>query len=459
MAGAEIRRYSSDQRGLSLNVFLGVAGGSLATLAETMILPTIVLAFFVGRLTDSYVDVGLVPALGIGLWALARLPATVLISPRRRKLPWAIGAALVRAAATGLLAIVSFRAGEGSEPQLLRAFFICYAAYSLAAGFASVPIASVVARAMPHEGRSVFFQQRTLWGGVMGLVAGLVIVQLLGEGGPAPHRDYALIFLAATVAQLATAFFISTLREPRRIPDRRAATPLATVQAAPAALADSNFRRFLLFRVVLSFATILDPFLIIFAVAELAIAPVAVGAYVVAYVAGRVGSAPFWGALAHRHGEKASLQAAALLRLVAPLLALVLPRVAESGLYRDRVTDETVLAVVFGFAFVAIGAAAGGQARGNFSYLAEIAPARLRSTYTALTNGALIAIATAPIIGGLILDRYEYDELFVTAALISLLAIFASGALTDTHVRTRPTAAAWRLRRPALTSPDSQRRL
>ena len=53
MVGAEIRRYSTDRRGLALNVFLGLAGGSLGALAETLVVPTVVLAFFVGQLTDS----------------------------------------------------------------------------------------------------------------------------------------------------------------------------------------------------------------------------------------------------------------------------------------------------------------------------------------------------------------------------------------------------------------------
>ena len=458
MAGAEIRRYSADQRGLSLNVFLGVAGGALGTLAETLILPTIVLAFFVGQLTDSYAVVGLVPALGVGLWALARLPATILIASRRRKLPWAIGAALVRAAATGLLAIVSFRAGEGSEPQLLRAFFICYAAYSFAAGFASVPISSVIAKAMPHEGRLIFFRQRTLWSGVMGVIAGLVVVQLLGNGSPPFRREFALIFLAATVCQLATAFFISTLREPRRIPEVGAPNPLAILQMAPRAFADSNYRRFVVFRLFLSLSTLIDPFLIIFAVAQLAVAPATVGGYVIALVVGRIGSAPLWAVFARRHGEKATLQVAALLRLIAPLMALVLPYVAATDLYRERVTDRDALAMIFGIAFVALGAAIGGQARGNFSYLAEIAPSRLRTVYTGLTNGTLVVIAIAPIAGGLIIDRYGYEALFLTTALISLIAVFASGALTDTHVRTRRSAAAWRLRRPVISSPETQRR-
>ena len=446
--GAEVRRFSSDRRGLALNVFLGIAGGGLGTLSEALILPNLVLAFLVGQLTDSYTVVGLVPAVGIGLWSLARLPATIHVGPQRRRLPWAVGAALVRAATMALLALVCFRYREGAEAQLLRAFFICYVAYSLAAGFASVPTEAVVAKAIPHEGRAMFYRQRGLWGGVMGVIAGLVVAQLLAAAGPVFAPYYARLFLAATVCQTATAFFIATLREPIRLPVARSTAFATTLRAVPQALADSNLRRFLAFRLALSLSTVIDPFLVIFAAARLGVPAAAVGGYVVALIAGRLVSAPLWAALARRQGEKAVLQVAALARLVAPLLALLLPFLTRTDLYRERVDDPRVLAALFGLAFVAIGVATGGQARGNFGYLAEIAPPQLRGAYAGLTNALLTGVAFAPIAGGLILDRSGYDALFLAATVIGLVAIFASGALTDTHVRTRPTTHAWRLRRP-----------
>ena len=48
--------------------------------------------------------------------------------------------------------------------------------------------------------------------------------------------------------------------------------------------------------------------------------------------------------------------------------------------------------------------------------------------------------------------------LFLIAALVCLVSVFASGVLTDTHVRTRPTAEAWRLRRATAPIPSVRRR-
>lgn len=447
MVGAEVRRYSSDRRGLALNVFLGIAGGAFGSLAETLILPAIVLAFFVAPLTGSYATVGLVPAIGIGLWLLARFPASILVSSQRRKLPWAIGASLVKAAALALLAAVCFRADAAATEPLLRSFLICYVAYSVAAGFASVPIAAVTGKAIPHEARGLFFQQRIIWGAAGGIVAGLVVIQLLGPSAPAFPQNFGILFLAATVTQLAATFFIATLREPLRIAEPRVFLPAQVMRGIPEALADPNYRRFLFFRLLLSSSAMIDPFLIIFAASSLGVPGGAVGWYVIAFVAGRILSQPLWAALAHRYGERACLQVAALVRLLPPLIALILPYVVSSPQLSRWFTNPLTLPVLFGIAYVALGATLAGQARGNFGYLAETAPERSRAAYAAITNTLLAIVAFVPILGGIIIERNGYDALLLTATGLGLLAVFASGALTDAHVRTRRSAQSWRLRR------------
>jgi hypothetical protein len=357
-----------------------------------------------------------------------------------------------------LLAAVCFRAGQSSQPQLLRAFFICYVTYCLASGFASVPTAAVVAKAIPHDGRPLFFRQRNLWGGVAGVIAGIVIAQLLGDGAPAFPRDYALLFLAATVCQTATAFFVATLREPVRISTARAPVLSVELAAVPKALADPNYRRFALFRVLLSCSSLADPFFVIFALSELAVKPRTVGGYVIAFVLGRLLSTPLWVALSRRSGERTTLQVASLVRLFAPLLALMLPYVIATNLYREHVSDSRTVAALFGLAFVALGVSLAGQAQANYAYVAGVASERFHPTYVGLTNALLAIVAFAPIIGGIIIERFNYPTLFLIAALVGLVAVFASGALTDTHVRTHRAAAVWRLRRTATPIPAPRRR-
>ena len=447
MAGADIRRFSFDRRGLAPNFVLGVASGALLALAETLIHPVIVLPLFVAALTDDLRLVGLVPAVAAAVWWLGRLPAAVIVGPLRRKLPWVTGAALVRTAAMALLAYVAFGADRVGDSQLLRSFFVCYVVYHLAGGFAGGPAIDVVAKAVAADQRARFFRQRVLWGAALGVVAGLIVSRLLSANGPAFPRGHALLFLAAAVCLAASTFFGASLREPARLAGLRPTPFAATLRAVPSAFADANFRRFLGFRALLSLAAVADPFFVVYALRELAVPGSAFGLYVVAFVLARFGSGFVWGPLAERQGDKALLQAAALVRLLAPLVALLLPYLAETEVYRDRIDDPRVAATLFGVVFVAIGAALGAQVRANFAYLGDIAPSAARPAFAAIANAVLAILTCAPIVGGYLAERTELSGVFLAAALVGLAAVLASGALTDTHVRTRPTAAAWRLRR------------
>ena len=70
---------------------------------------------------------------------------------------------------------------------------------------------------------------------------------------------------------VSTTFFIATIREPLRVAEPRALLPGQVLRGIPEALADPNYRRFLLFRILLSSSALVDPFLIIFAASTLGV--------------------------------------------------------------------------------------------------------------------------------------------------------------------------------------------
>ena len=451
MPGAEIRRFSDDRRGLAMNGVMSVAGGALSALAETLLLPIIVLAFFVGQLTTSWVPIGFVPAIGIGLWAVGRLPAALFLGGQRRQQPWVAGASIVKAVATGLLSLTCFRIGPAAVADtsgpLLRSFFICWVAYSLAGGFASVPQSSLLAKSVPDARRATYYRQRGFWGGVAGLLAGLFVAQILRDGGPAFPRNFGLIFLAATICQLAAVFFQMTLQEPSRVAVSPTPGPLEVLRGVPAAFTDPHFRRYLAYRVLVGAAAIIDPFLVIFALARLGIDQAAIGGYVVAYVVGRMLAVPLWAGIERTYGDKPILQLSALLRLVPPMLALVLPYLLDYQELEQRLAAGNQLPIVFGVAFLILGAVTSGQGRANFAYLSEIANPRLHGVYAGIANAVLAVVAFAPVLGGMLIERSGYEVLFLVGAAIALLAVFASGALTDAFVRPVATPSIARVRR------------
>jgi len=439
VAGADIRRFSADQRGATVNSLLVSGTGALAALADTMILPIIVLAFFVGQLTTSYTAVGMVAAIASGFWALARIPAEVIVSQQRRKMPWALGASIIRAVALGLLAFAALRIEPGSltgpSPALLRTFFFCFAVFAIVNGFASVPMDALVVKAIPSSARFSVFRQRAIAVLVMSVIGGVIANRLLGPNGPSLPRQFGLLILAAAICYAAIAVFITAMNEPQRVAERLDTSPLTAFNQFPHAIRDGQFVRFSFFRIILSLTAIADPFFIIYGLSTLGVRPTTVGAYVVAMVLGVVIGTPLWTLISRSQGHRLVLQCAALLRLLPPLIALVMPQLIGTTFWQSRFSDMHLNEIVFGAIFVCLGASIAGQGLSTHAYLADITVPRFRGAYTGMLNVVLAVVALTPILGGVIIGRRGFDALFVLLIALGIVAVFISGFLPNTFVR------------------------
>src|SRR5262249_54284501 len=157
-------------------------------------------------------------------------------------------------------------------------------------------------------------------------------------------------------------------------------------------------------------------FLVVYARRELGLPLSFLGTYLIALIAARFLFGPLWAWLETRGGYRAVLQGTALARLLAPLVALVLPYVADTALYRDHFDDNRPLAYAFAIVSIALGAALGGQIRANYGYLMDIAPEELRPAYASLANAIMAVAALSPLIGAKLIERYSYETLFTTAS-------------------------------------------
>jgi MFS family permease len=453
VAGVEIRRYSEDRRGQASNFLIGVAGAALTVVSDTLLLPALVLAAFVSVLTDSYVVVGAVPAIGAVCWFVAQLLAAPVIGSYGRKLPWAAGASLVRAAALILLAYVVNRADRVSTDELLRSVLICFAAYSFASGFAATTGTSVYTRAVPAQHQTLFFRLAQIAAAAAAVIAGILGARVLGPDGPDYPDNFSRLFLAAAVAAGGVVLLQLLTREPGRLPASARGEGIGSAAAVRGmglpALADATFRRFLVFRVALGLAAIADPFFILYAQRELGIAATRLGWFLLALVAARVISAPFWAWMTRVHGTRATLQAAGMLRILPPLVAISLPYLIDTDLWRDRITEPNAVPIAFGVVFVAMGFALGGLHTATFGYLVESLPATGRAGAIGLTNLILAGVSIAPVLGGLILRESgaDYERLFLIGGGLALLATLSSGLLVPARARPRQAEASWRLRR------------
>src|SRR5918997_2758216 len=456
--GSELLHDSSDRRGMGLNSLLGVAAESVSAAAEVMILPSLILAFFVAELTPSYVTIGLVPAIAIGFWTLGRLPRHLLAQSRRRQQPWAFASTVVRAAAIGILAIVTSRTDPAELSQsarpLILTLFLCLIAYSLAGGFGSFAQGALLQSSIVSETWGAFVRRRTGWSALLSILAAVVVARLLGNSAFAFPGGYGRLFLLATVCLVIVAALIAVMREPWA-----AASAASASNTPPRAwrqlLQDTRYRRFLLFRVLLSSTAAIDPFLFLYAITRLGAPVTKIGDYVILGVLGWVLSAPLWFWIERRSGARTLLQSAAVVRLIAPAIALAMPPLAAIGLVQERLPDETALTTAYGAAFFVVGAALAAQSRGNYDYLAALAPPPVLPAYIGPTNGILALVAFSPVLGGLLIERFGYEVLFGVAAAIGLVTVFAGGWLAEApcRVRGRENAGQGGTTRAILTRP------
>jgi MFS family permease len=425
---------------MALNSILGVAAESVSAAAEVMLLPSLVLAFFVAELTPSYATIGLVPAIAIGFWTLGRLPAHLLAQSRRRQQPWAFAAAIVRAAAIGVLAVVASRTDSGdlseSARPLILTVFLCLITFSLAGGFGSVTGGALLQSSVATETWGTFVRRRAAWSTLLSILAAVVVARLLGNSILPFPGSYGRLFLVATVCLVTVAVFTAAMREPSA-----AAAALSAPNPPPRAwrqpFQDSRYRRFLLFRILLSSTAAIDPFLFLYAITRVGAPITKVGDYVILGVLGWVLAAPVWFWVGRRSGARTLLQTAAVVRLIAPALALAAPPLAAIGLVRERLPDATALTTAYGAVFFVVGAALAAQSRGNYDYLAALAPHPVLPAYTGLTNAILVIVAFSPVLGGILIERFGYEALFGVAAAVGLATVFAGGWLAETPSRVR----------------------
>ena len=425
---------------MALNSILGVAAESINAAAEVTLLPSLILAFFVAELTPSYATIGLVPAIAIGFWALGRLPAHLLAPSRRRQQPWAFASALVRAAAIGVLAVVTSRTdpiglSQSARPLILTVF-LCLIAYSLAGGFGSLASGALLQSSIASETWGAFVRRRASWSALLSILAAVVVARLLGSSAFAFPGSYGRLFLVAALCLVTVAVITAAMREPWTAAAASSA-PNTPPQAWRQLLQDTRYRRFLLFRVLLSSTAAIDPFLFLYAITRLGAPVTKIGDYVILAVLGWILSAPVWFWIERRSGARTLLQSAAVVRLIAPAVALATPPLAAIGLVRDRLPDATALTTAYGVAFFVVGAALAGQSRGNYDYLAALAPHPVLPAYTGLTNAILAVVAFSPVLGGILIERFGYEALFGVAAAVGLATVFAGGWLAETPSRAR----------------------
>jgi hypothetical protein len=422
----------SDLRDADLrrNLPIGVAIAALSGFADALLLPSVVIAAFVARVSDSNKLVALVPVVAALSWALPGAIAGGAIANRVQTIALAVASAALRAAAMGLLALVSAGQADGSAKRLLVTFFVLYGLVGCASGFTTLVGQRLPARIATNGVRGRLARWQALAGTIATVLAALLVRRVLVHG-PAFPRAYLYLFFIAFIALIGVAILTVALTERGSRVPLVPRPPLAGLRAAPALLRLPGYRRYLIFRVIALVATLAEPFFVVYALRTFSVSADMVGIYVIAVIATRAVTIYLWRTLARLTGTKLLLQLGALCRALAAVIAIALPVLYETDPIAGHFTSDLTRARVFVAVFVCIGAAMGANAVAQSGLLLDILPPNAYADGVAFTNGVLAVCSIALFAGGIIVDRNGFRALFITALVLGLLTVLVGGILRE----------------------------
>jgi len=392
--------------GLDLGLFL--VGLSLASYST--ILPA-----FVASLGAPNVVVGAIPAVMTAGWYLPALFAAGHTEALAQKLPFILRYTLwERVPLLGLAAVAFFVAGPG--PVLAQVLVLLMLLAMTGVGGLLMPAwMDVVGRAIPTRLRGRFFAGASLLGSGGGLLGAMATTYILRSiSGPAA---YGVCFLLSALFMALSFAALAAVREPP------AGTPAPTVELSaylrriPGLLRrDVNLSWFIVGRAGAAFGMMASGFYAVYALARLGAPDWMVGVFTAALLVGQTIGQLGFGWLADRVGHRSVIIIGVGATVAANALALT---TGSLDLF-------LLVFVLSGLQFAALHVS-------WLSILLEFAPsAEERPTYLGVGNTFLApAMATAPLLAGLMADTVGFRPIFGLALACGLLAL----AILTTKVR------------------------
>ncbi|MEZ4607915.1 MAG: MFS transporter [Deinococcales bacterium] len=401
------------------NFWLGVYNGIFINGAEAFFHSTLVFAPFLAALGTPAPLIGLVPALRIGGWLLPQLFVATRLAYEPFKLPWYRRVNFVRSLAYVLMVIAVFRI---ADPRLLTfsvLAMICVSA--IAGGLGGLSFADVTAKVVPHYRLGTFWVLRNTIGGVLALMAGYILRQVLAGDIPFPH-NFGYIFLFGTVLSIVSFSLFGSIREPEG--EVMVKEPFIRALARAPQLLHHNavFRRYLMVRFLGMLSLVAEPFYAVYCLQHLN-APVSVLGFLVMFsTAASIISNVALRQFANRGENVFVYQLSLSLLLLAPTLALM----AHHWMF-------------FILVFMASAAGQAGVGIATWNLLYAVSEDSQRTIYVGTANTILTLPSLAPIVAGFFIESLGFNIAFILAAIFALIAFM--GLINFSSLKERDQAA------------------
>jgi MFS family permease len=412
---------------LRRNFTLGIINGGLFVFAEALMSIDTVLTWFVQQLGGSNFLIGLVGPLRDAGWFLPQLFISHRLQREPLKQPMYRRAAMVRVGAWSVWTLAVFVLA-GNLSALLLVFFTAYAVNALASGFAGLPFMEIVAKTIPPDRRGSYFGARMFMGGLLTLLAGVLVGVMLSVSNPLPFpKNVGVLFAVSFVAAVVGMTAFALVKEPRSEVRDDGITFTAHLQRAfwlPRY--NLNLRYMLLARVSILLSYVASPFFSIYSIDVLGAPPSIIGVYLGVRTVTALAINPVWSRLSDRRGNKLVLQLATAIGVVMLLWVVLAPLVTQAASVPAELRMYLFVPV-----FALMGMYETGVNIGAVNLTLDVAPANDRAIYIGLTNTVLGVAYISTAVSGLIVDAAGYAGVFVAGLLLLLLASWALWRLRD----------------------------
>lgn len=396
------------------NFLLFLGDTVIFTIALQLIGPTTVIPDYVRRLTDSEILIALSSQwFEIG-WLLPQLIVARRLMRVQHKKWWFVGPNIPVRTLILIYGLLAVALGGDQRSALLILFLLFYGLAALGDGVGGVPWMDLVGSSLDDARRTKMFGYGNALVGLGMLALAPLVRLILGERGPSFPNNYALLFGISGVLFLLTVPITMMIRElpggkpHARTPRLREYLP----QLAGVLREDHPFRAMLTARLLVTLYTLALPFYIGLATERLGIEnDVAVSNMLLVQTLGSVGGALIFSWLGNRRLLR-FIRFALLLGALQPALALLAAAIGPAPLYAS---------------FLAGGAVAGSLGVSFLNWVINHAPVDHRPIYSGLFNSVSAAgILVAPLLGGTLVELFDYEAVFAVAMTAMLAALFVA---------------------------------
>jgi MFS family permease len=398
--GPEVgEKQSALRRNLVANI---IDGGSYA-FGIAFVSLQVMFPVMVKRISDSDFAVGLVPV----LWTAGFNFPQIFIASYAERFPFKmhlfLQTAFVQRIPWLFFVLLSFFVLDRLSPAAGTILFFFVFTLAAVTGSICFPIwFDLIAKLTPVDLRGRLFGARNLLGGILGVLAGVVVEIVLAEFGY--PLSYGVLFTLAFLFMMASFWSLTKLKEETPSPVAGKVHILDYYRNLPRILkTQENFRNFLISDALLIAATMAGAYYAVHAIQKFNLSDASAGTFTVVTMCSTIIGNMFFGYIADRYGHKVNLVLAAVSTAISCFAALLAP------------IEPLYLIVFVGMAFQI-----GLSGISRLSIVAELCSEEERPTYVALTNLVTSPFVLFGLIAGGIAARFGYDAVFLIAGLLAV---------------------------------------